>query len=937
MALDEESLRSDAHPDTAGKKRCQDASGKFILEANGPFSRPEEQVPRAKVQEAACDTVATFVSTGCGAVTFAATSPRGLGNALSCSALVGSATNWATKAAMEQLIVPPDERTLSWKDGMWGAFNGAACGIGGLAEARVGTALAERFGLTALSRIEPAARLQEAGFRLMADSLPHKLQAEMIRAVTGGAVGSACCSVPRNLERHWSDVKTGHLEQFALDTTLDSIVGGTIGGGIGLAGSALLNRADIAGYTRAGLMSAMRKVYPQWQFEAQPTILRIGHINDSHSALVDAAGGHPFARLASAAKSMEADAAARKITTHFINAGDEFGGTEIDSATSHGLIENRTLDLALNTPIRTLGNHAVDKADDVLPLIGNALQLNSESGNANLVISNIQFQPEKLAQDARAVGGAGVSARDFDNLIAADQAAPFKPYLVKSIVGPRGPEKVGYIALVTEELDKAGVEVNPGLCRKTLTDRQRYLMAAEAAISRFRSDPANQGIEKLILISHLGRSEDIALAREVEGLSAIVGGHSHDAQPTPVWVKTKSGQDVPIVQAGNDMKWLGQLDLAFKPNSGLVDKYQTSGRLLPLTEAVVEDPAILNYLRAEKFYNRVSALQKDTSFGDATTCSDFSPDGIRARQTEFGSVVSDGLLAGVNHHLAQRGSPTRINAFLKQSGDIRKGLPQETRLTGWHWTNVFCNGENSHELTIATMTGEQISRALNFGAKDLPAATPASIWSRLTRPLGEHFKPMTTEQPDLAGNLIQPSGLRYTIDRTRSNRVDNVRIWTPSKSGTGTWKDLDKEGTYKIGALFHTIDKWAKSGIYDDMLTFAQEGMPTKAERIKQVHELFMTEKGELQREYTLADNAKIRGLALSQPRLLAQYLTGETKLESGILTRRIAQDALGKPILTASNLGRLDGRLRDMTPISHTASPYALATGVASSLYGDR
>jgi 5'-nucleotidase/UDP-sugar diphosphatase len=64
----------------------------------------------------------------------------------------------------------------------------------------------------------------------------------------------------------------------------------------------------------------------------------------------------------------------------------------------------------------------------------------------------------------------------------------------------------------------------------------------------------------IIALSHLGRSWDHALAEKVAGIDLIVGGHSHHLLKTPDFAKNqKTGQKVPIVQAGKHGQYVGSL------------------------------------------------------------------------------------------------------------------------------------------------------------------------------------------------------------------------------------------------------------------------------------------------------------------------------------------------------------------------------------------
>lgn len=86
-----------------------------------------------------------------------------------------------------------------------------------------------------------------------------------------------------------------------------------------------------------------------------------------------------------------------------------------------------------------------------------------------------------------------------------------------------------------------------------------------------------QGVNKIIVLSHLGTTVDEKLATRVNGIDVIVGGHNHTVMQTP-WVIEKIEPTV-IVQAGQYLDYLGVLDVTFNPN-GIITS--TSGKLLNL-------------------------------------------------------------------------------------------------------------------------------------------------------------------------------------------------------------------------------------------------------------------------------------------------------------------------------------------------------------------
>lgn len=88
-----------------------------------------------------------------------------------------------------------------------------------------------------------------------------------------------------------------------------------------------------------------------------------------------------------------------------------------------------------------------------------------------------------------------------------------------------------------------------------------------------------QGINKIILLSHLGYSIDKAIATKTTGIDVIHGGHSHDllfdVKEGQNLFYNKDGEPVIITQAGKDGKNFGILNLEFDKN-GIIKKVQNN-------------------------------------------------------------------------------------------------------------------------------------------------------------------------------------------------------------------------------------------------------------------------------------------------------------------------------------------------------------------------
>lgn len=84
---------------------------------------------------------------------------------------------------------------------------------------------------------------------------------------------------------------------------------------------------------------------------------------------------------------------------------------------------------------------------------------------------------------------------------------------------------------------------------------------------------AQEKVDLVILLSHMGWKADTRYAELVSDIDVIVGAHTHDIlyRPTAVY-NEKSGHDVLVVQSGSHGKMVGQLDL--KVSKGRVTAYE---------------------------------------------------------------------------------------------------------------------------------------------------------------------------------------------------------------------------------------------------------------------------------------------------------------------------------------------------------------------------
>lgn len=294
--------------------------------------------------------------------------------------------------------------------------------------------------------------------------------------------------------------------------------------------------------------------------DSSPLVLTIAHVNDAHSKLDPALtkltmdindtlkGKAVYVELGGYARLVSAIADVRKQNTNvlFVNSGDMFQGslyfTQFLGAADVDFWNLMKLDAA------TLGNHEFDKGPTIL--------------NSNL-----------LAKAAFPVVSANV-----DISAEAEIANKFllKPYVVKEF----GKAKVGVIGITTTTSPNIS---SPG---KNIVFKD-YVASIDKAVA----DLSAQGVNKIVLLSHIGYDEDKALAASLSGVDVIVGGHSHTllgdfssvgmkaAGSYPTEVKDKDGNTVLVVQAYNWVNVLGNLTVSFD-GSGKVMKWEGKPKLV---------------------------------------------------------------------------------------------------------------------------------------------------------------------------------------------------------------------------------------------------------------------------------------------------------------------------------------------------------------------
>lgn len=176
------------------------------------------------------------------------------------------------------------------------------------------------------------------------------------------------------------------------------------------------------------------------------------------------------------------------------------------------------------------------------------------------------------------------------NVRTPDGAAPLLPNQTYSQVFEASGVKVGVIGVTTDGL-------------KTLMSRKDYarlkLVDPEKAVREeiAKLDPTT---DLIVVLSHMGVDDDERLARNVDGIDLIVGGHSHTRLTA-----ARRVDDTWIVQAGSYTRSLGVVDLVVSDDR-IVDFDYELRDLLAETMPVEPSPAVAAL--AQTYAERIDAV-----------------------------------------------------------------------------------------------------------------------------------------------------------------------------------------------------------------------------------------------------------------------------------------------------------------------------------------
>ncbi len=446
--------------------------------------------------------------------------------------------------------------------------------------------------------------------------------------------------------------------------------------------------------------------------------LTILHTNDFHSrfepisrfdsgcSAEDNAEGKCFggyARLFTAI----AEARSRSDNTILVDGGDQFQGTLFYTYYKGEFAAEMMNNLAYDG--MTVGNHEFDDGPEVLRGFMDAVGFPVLMSNADVSAE------DKLA---------GV--------------------LQKSTVIERGGEKIGLIGLTPQDTDELA---SPG-------DNVVFfepISSVQAEVDKL----TEQGVNKIIVLSHSGFDVDLAVAAGTTGVDVIVGGHSNTylnssdprgAGPYPTFVNGTA-----IVSAYAYGKYLGELNVTFNDEGEVV---RASGEPILIDASVAENAGIVARVaeRAEpleEIRQKVVAQANAPIEGDRSFC--------RVGECEMGNLVADAMLDRVKDQ--------GVTIAIQNGGGLRASIDAGEVTMG----EVFTVLPFQNTLSTFQVTGATILAALENGVSQVE---------------------------EVKGRFPQVAGLRFTWDpAVAPNEGRIVEVLTMQD---GEWVPLDPEGVYYV-------------------------------------------------------------------------------------------------------------------------------------------
>jgi 5'-nucleotidase len=532
--------------------------------------------------------------------------------------------------------------------------------------------------------------------------------------------------------------------------------------------------------------------------------LSIAHINDTHSnfepspvqfnlsanqqifTLEAHSGG--YARLGYQIEQARQQAAAKQSPFIFLHGGDSFQGTlyfrEFKGAANAHLLN------LLKPDAMVIGNHEIDAGNSPVQAFLNRIDFPVLAGNMDL-------SQEDRQKTGRLYGHPMLY--DFDD----------STETAKVLIKPFYDTKLAIIGIT---LDQMRLIARP--------DPDTYFVNAIETTERTIQRLHQQGIHHIIVLSHLGLDQDRELAAKVDGISLIVGGHSHTIQGDLSDIGLSNipyGETInstPILHAGKYAETVGLAEICFNQQGKVVE-------LLGNNYFMLDDNITVTTKQGSIAERHTAATLIEQLFSHPSIKNAQHDEVIHSViQTQYRPSL-DAIENQILAHIPRDFVHTRLPS---------KHFPHGSEIAPWVSRSMYKAAKNIEpNIDFALHNAGGVRQSLNKGqlsladvvGRILPFELPLTLYKIQGKFIIEALESAINSATNNgimgtgAGSFPYPYGLRYFYDgkQAKGLRITQIDIYKhdhwqtlePNKSYLGVSSSYTASGKEGYQALLHAL------------------------------------------------------------------------------------------------------------------------------------
>lgn len=392
------------------------------------------------------------------------------------------------------------------------------------------------------------------------------------------------------------------------------------------------------------------------------------------------------------------------------------------------------------------------------------------------------------------------------------------PVLAANVLpAPTSPIREGYIqpytilTLDNEKVGFIGIDIAQKTKQSSRPDEGTEFLDETETSQRYIDELRDQGVERIVLVTHYGYENDLELAANLSGVDIIVGGDSHTllgapslealgwgpAGDYPTRVTDRDGNPVCVVQAWEYAHLLGQLSVFFDQDGITVGCDGT-----PISPV---NPSEITYTFSSSETRGLSADDTAKVVDALATYSELVLTTPDASADKTLSVFSKELQTLKTTVIAQVPELLCLERFPGQGQDITCDASER----GSDISNVVAKAFLEETLTadIAIQNGGGVRSSVRPGPFTISDAitllpfsntlvtlelTGQQIINVLEDALSNHL-----DQSGSTGSYPYASGLRFNVDASalKGSRVTAVEV---NPRLQGTWMPINVAATYVV-------------------------------------------------------------------------------------------------------------------------------------------